>query len=145
MNISAYVSRHVFCRLTANTSFQSKGPFLCKTFTLASLFFQDTFSAIRLGNLISVKLWTQRAPSFVKLLPLFDCFSRHVFCHLTGKPHLSQTLSQRAPSFVLLLEERKECLKQFEVRHLILLFSCLDFALKRTSEITFLQEYFIPE
>ena len=43
MNISAYVSRHVFCRLTANTSFQSKGPFLCKTFTLAWLFFKTRF------------------------------------------------------------------------------------------------------
>ena len=141
MNISAYVSRHIFCRLTANTSFQSKGPFLCKTFTLASLFFQDTFSAIRLGNLISVKLLNQRAPSFVKLLPLLDCFSRHVFCHSTGKPHLCQTLAQRAPSFVLLLKDRK----QFQVRYLILVFSCLDFALKRTSEIIFLQEYLVAE
>ena len=134
MNISAYVSRHVFCRLTANTSFQSKGPFLCKTFTLASLFFQDTFSAIRLGNLISVKLWTQRAPCLT-------VFSRHVFCHSTGKRHLSQTLAQRAPSFVLLLKDRK----QFQVRYLILVFSCLDFALKRTSEIIFLQEYLVAE
>ena len=34
----AYVLRHVFCLLTANTSFQSKGSFLCKTFTLACFF-----------------------------------------------------------------------------------------------------------
>ena len=64
--------------------------------------FYDTFSVFWL----QIPHFSQRAPSFVKLLPLL-VFSRHVFCHLTGKPHLSQTLSQRAPSFVLLLEERK--------------------------------------
>ena len=116
-----------------------------KTFTLAWLkvlwiflhMFQDTFSVVWL----QIPHFSQRAPSFVKLLHLLDCFSRHVFCHSTGKPHLSQTLAQRAPSFVLLLKDRK----QFQVRYLILVFSCLDFALKRTSEIIFLQEYLVAE